>query len=287
MKRHTIICILVSLCTQSGLAQSSISYRPLAQEGRVWHCEREAFESVYNRMERRYEPVPFTRYYKYKVEGDTVINNLTYKKLLLNDGDFKDFYDNYEGSDYTFGYSDNEWHYVGALRDEEAKAFIIHEYYTTEELIYDLSMEKGDSLEQEYDVMIRISTSDIVVIHENIVLRCLAYTRRFPGGYLPTKHYYWIEGVGTHYDCFLPKRFCRTTPEAGMVLSCYEGNQCIFKSDDPRVSSVATPSLNSNPSTHHCYDLTGRRLSVPSTFSVRSVLPKGVYIEDGKKRVRK
>ena len=43
---------------------------------------------------------------------------------------------------------------------------------------------------------------------------------------------------------------------------------------------------NSLPSTLRCYDLSGRRLSVPSTSSVRSVLPKGVYIENGKKRVR-
>ena len=55
--------------------------------------------------------------------------------------------------------------------------------------------------------------------------------------------------------------------------------------------------LNSKPSTRpkgtldpsrtlNYYDLSGRRLSVPSASSSRSVLPKGVYIEDGKKRVR-
>ncbi|MBP3829636.1 MAG: hypothetical protein ILA06_04950 [Bacteroidaceae bacterium] len=31
------------------------------------------------------------------------------------------------------------------------------------------------------------------------------------------------------------------------------------------------------------YDLSGRHLSVSSASSVRSVLPKGVYIKDGKK----
>ena len=36
-----------------------------------------------------------------------------------------------------------------------------------------------------------------------------------------------------------------------------------------------------------CYDLSGRRISVPSTSSVSSVLPKGVYIRDGKKVVVK
>ena len=46
-------------------------------------------------------------------------------------------------------------------------------------------------------------------------------------------------------------------------------------------------SLNVKASSLNCYDLSGRRLSVPSASSVSSVLPKGVYIEDGKKRVRK
>ena len=45
------------------------------------------------------------------------------------------------------------------------------------------------------------------------------------------------------------------------------------------------PSQQSHP--QRLYDLSGRRLSVPSTSSVGSVLPKGVYIENGKKRVRK
>ena len=50
---------------------------------------------------------------------------------------------------------------------------------------------------------------------------------------------------------------------------------------------IQSPSLNAIPSTQTRYDLSGRRLTVPSTSSVPSVLPKGVYIEDGKKRVRK
>ncbi|MBO4800543.1 MAG: discoidin domain-containing protein [Bacteroidaceae bacterium] len=45
--------------------------------------------------------------------------------------------------------------------------------------------------------------------------------------------------------------------------------------------------LNAQPSTLNRYDLNGRRLSAPSTSSASSVLPKGVYIEEGKKRVGK
>ena len=52
-------------------------------------------------------------------------------------------------------------------------------------------------------------------------------------------------------------------------------------------NAIITPSLNPKPSTLNRFDLSGRRLSVPSASSVRSVLPKGVYIEDGKKKVRK
>ena len=62
----------------------------------------------------------------------------------------------------------------------------------------------------------------------------------------------------------------------------------LWEKDYPLIctTSVSAPSLNSKHSTLNCYDLSGRRLTVPSASSVGSVLPKGVYIEDGKKKVR-
>ena len=52
-------------------------------------------------------------------------------------------------------------------------------------------------------------------------------------------------------------------------------------------ADVSSPIVNHQSSNHQSFDLSGRRLSVPSATSVGSVLPKGVYIENGKKRVRK
>ena len=63
-------------------------------------------------------------------------------------------------------------------------------------------------------------------------------------------------------------------------------SQIVEKDRDELETGIHSPSLNSKHSSLNCYDLSGRRLSVPSTSSVGSVLPKGVYIENGKKRVR-
>ncbi len=54
------------------------------------------------------------------------------------------------------------------------------------------------------------------------------------------------------------------------------------------IHDLAAPEMvNGKSSNGKWYDLSGRRLSVPSASSVPSVLPKGVYIKDGKKVVVK
>ena len=54
------------------------------------------------------------------------------------------------------------------------------------------------------------------------------------------------------------------------------------------IDNIATPQIvNSKSLNGQWYDLSGRRISVSSASSVPSVLPKGVYIRDGKKVVEK
>ena len=78
------------------------------------------------------------------------------------------------------------------------------------------------------------------------------------------------------------------------LFLCYVGDEILYYDqeivDTYRISlptSIRTIKKENPSKPVNCYDLTGRRLSVSSAASVRSVLPKGVYIEDGKKKVRK
>ena len=50
------------------------------------------------------------------------------------------------------------------------------------------------------------------------------------------------------------------------------------------IHDLSAPEMvNGQTSNGKWYDLSGRRLSVSPASSVRSVLPKGVYIKDGRK----
>ena len=82
----------------------------------------------------------------------------------------------------------------------------------------------------------------------------------------------------------------------GRLIYLELNNQRIYlhdfvETDDPNyfvIDNIATPEIvNSKSLNGQWYDLSGRRLSMSSASSVPSVLPKGVYIRDGKKVVVK
>ncbi|MBO4802576.1 MAG: hypothetical protein J5545_12060 [Bacteroidaceae bacterium] len=78
--------------------------------------------------------------------------------------------------------------------------------------------------------------------------------------------------------------------QSSWSIGCKVDETYIYKYGDFYEAEISTSigsALVPNSTNHHPFDLSGRRLTVPSTSSVGSVLPKGVYIENGKKRVRK
>ena len=119
------------------------------------------------------------------------------------------------------------------------------------------------------------------------------------------RYNYLMEGVGLWAR---PNWNIRTYPGMnGSLFSCSVGDRVLYfdaqmaeSADFPipsAITSLPNTSVNSravqddvsyfkNSLFPNLFDLSGRRLSVPSTSSVPSVLPKGVYIEKGKKRVK-
>ena len=97
----------------------------------------------------------------------------------------------------------------------------------------------------------------------------------------------WIEGIGSKLS---PDLNIFGKSETLPVMSkCQVGNLilCRWWADDlTAIRDVNT--LNSKRSAlNNIFDLSGRRVSVSSASSVSSVLPRGVYIKDGKKVVVK
>ena len=95
----------------------------------------------------------------------------------------------------------------------------------------------------------------------------------------------WIEGIGSRLS---PDMNIFGKSETYPVMSkCIVGNAvlCRWWTDDlTSIHDLYSPEMvNGISSNGQWYDLSGRRLSVSSAGSVPSVLPKGVYIRDGRK----
>ena len=78
-------------------------------------------------------------------------------------------------------------------------------------------------------------------------------------------------------------------PEGDYTLTIENAEECYSASlklpIDVNAIRDIPATLNAKHSTLNYYDLSGRRISVPSASSASSVLPPGVYIKDGKKVV--
>jgi len=65
---------------------------------------------------------------KYGMYGDTVINNVSYKKI-------------YQNYDYNFNVSNSQ--YKGAIREDNKKIYVY--YYNDERILYDFNLNVGDT----------------------------------------------------------------------------------------------------------------------------------------------
>ena len=287
--KQPILCIgvLLFVCTQaftSATAQvGTKKYHPLAVEGKVWNFKRPAWGPLVVPNEAAYHQ------YSYMVKGDTIINGFTYKKLYMNDFTYpisgwetaEEFYaDPWWGN---YGFLDNDWHYICALRDDDSRAYIIRDKSYKEYLIYDMSLEPGIYEDLHMKVVYKYSYSE-----HGVDLDVIRW-HYWGDGPVPTGAYltYWIEGVGRISDFFHPQSRFRQeiTSAVSPIESVFENGVCIY--GDPSVNTAirAIPQSPSNPDAHSSfvnrhssslYDLQGRRLSAPPA--------RGMYIQD--KRVK-
>ena len=111
MKRLSIICLLV---LQTWMVRAD--YTPFVVEGKTWMTESQNGGST--------SVLSCT----YVLSGDTLINNILYKKL---NGEYR-----YDGKPFD--------EYIGAYREEGRKVYVIKADKTEEQLHYDFSLQVGD-----------------------------------------------------------------------------------------------------------------------------------------------
>ena len=285
MKHKTILLLAILLFGMTTASAQEIPYRPFLKEGKVWKCEQTG------RTTERIGDV--TAYYlqttafDYRIDGDTVFNGQTYKKVFktivfeerhLLYTDPEEAAETMNKTEYSEGGETalcNEF-----LREEGQKVYarrIWKEYGIDEEyLLYDFSLAKGERTSGEFPLgEIQISKIDTIAVQGQ-------HFRRFHleknDGYEPL----WVERVGHPGGPFLSARAMANDGTTYSILLCYEDGECIFTKDDfsnPAVTSQIE-TINNAEADVITFDLQGRRLPT-GTF------PKGIYVREGKKFVVK
>ena len=193
-------------------AQSPEGYHPIAKEGKVWNYQMD-FQKDGN-----------TCQYHYVVRGDTVINDVTYKKVL------------FERSDFSM--------YVAAIRDDSHKTFIIPYGEDSEILFSALDLDsEGYVYDSIADLQYRYKSTGSVNT-DGIPLRKINFTFSPKYGPFPISYNegYWIEGIGSgvNMDPFLPMSLSYTRVFEKLI-SCYHDGERIYHSDEDAVSLANIP----------------------------------------------
>ena len=190
MKRLCFLCLL-GLLTWNVRA----NYTPFVVEGKTWVME----HSFYNATKVMSET--------YVLSGDTIINNLLYKKLLI-DG-----------------------RYEGAYREEGRKVYAIWTGTTKELMLYDFNLEVGD----KYIVYDFYGNPDEYEVRLSDSINTCGHALHRIGLGFPTDDEFnynwlniWIEGVGSAWGPESSIYFTATGTGAN-IRSCRVGNDYLYK----------------------------------------------------------
>lgn len=162
----TLIALFLGLMI-SGLIYSQ-DYYPIVQENNEWNVLKVAptpgvpWDSAYWTM-------------TYKFYGDTIISNQTYKKVYKSEEEIP-----------------VNWGYEGGIREEEQKVWYLLRYQSEETLIYDFTLNIGDTVTiLGWEPMVVDSISYININGEDrkqIYFAPLIYFME-----------HWIEGIGSNF----------------------------------------------------------------------------------------
>ena len=177
MKNYMLCIKLVTflLTTISINVVYSQSVGPFLSDGKQWNV-------LYNEFCGPMQPEKYTTTC-YKIEGDTLLDGFSYKRM------------------YSTIYSDlTNWSLNSILREDDDKVYyreyLADEVFTDENLLYDFSLQPGDSIpiDSYNDYLVLDSVCDIVVGNDTLRKYCFYYSI---DGFHSDDTEFWIEGIGS------------------------------------------------------------------------------------------
>ena len=152
----------------------------------------------------------------YRIEGDSLHDSRTYKKLYL---------DGQGGSDL-----------FGLLREEGLRVFMVPSGGQEERLMLDFGLCVGDSL-RFGSLCYKTTDRSRVVLQGSLLRKQYFLCHEDSSEVIPTKLTWMIEGVGCDEDIFC---LCRFNTSRSRLLRVFEGGECIFNEAD-NMDSVMLP----------------------------------------------
>ena len=257
-----IVLILTLFFTE--LCYGQEAYMPILKDGRSWYYLR------YN--------LAFQRKMRHVVNGDTIINSKTWKKVYIEDP---------LGTNLRFEKPMREEGgrvYEGILRDGQM---------IREDLFMDFTVSIGDTIrfgignEMQYYYHYLVVDSIGSIESKGKQHKAIYLTQHYVNIDIDNQQEYdiadefpvvWAEGIGSP-DCGI-NLSCDWYGLVGVTTSlraCFDGNACIYGNED-FVSGISAPTTDDSHFPTPAFDLQGRRVANPQ---------KGIYIRNGKKVVVK
>ena len=245
MKNIRFIALIALML--GGMTMKAQEYHPIVEDGKQWNV---LFSYPWN------PPEPPHRYTDiYKIEGDTLLDGVSYKVMYTT-----------RNEDLT------DWNCWGFLREtEDRQVFSRRPSTSDEQLLYDFSMQIGDTIFMYEDYMVVVEIGEVLVGDEprqQIVLE-------YPFGETET----WIEGIGSLYG-IIDSGSHFLVGGSTDLLCYYEDGDLIWQNSYPSINScyfvysgggqsglVVTPTV-----------LTFDEPAMPQTFTISNQLDVDVTI---------
>ena len=236
----------------TSIAQNSIC--PMVVEGRTWNV-------VYLNPAEDPKTASTPNYYKdihghwgtgtpnkFVLQGDTVINGMTYKKLYI-DGEL-----------------------VSGLREDDACVYACYRGDSSEQLIFDFSLQLDGIFTDEVNDRNQMQVKQVseVVINGKSLRFMEMWGYREELKTIDGLVDYWIEGIGCMNGPNFPFWWTATNGKECLLLSCYDGDECIFNIDNFKNIFTSVRDIHesgqgcSNSSYEQIYSLHGHRLTAKS-----------------------
>ena len=292
MKRFVSIVFALTIITVSFAQEENACFFP---EGTVWEEERHC----YYESEQKF----LSSYYRNTVEGDTTINGKTYKNVLLEMRTYDEQHYDEDGFP-VYGWDrESPWHWISmghyyGIREEGSKIYYLGDifwgYHVTnpkEYLVYDFDWQIGKEIPIYFTMNGDVVYDTITEIDQAEMLDGNSYECIYRPG---SKDLLQVKGIGNlsnngglfHYLIDFPwdgstlryKRVMNFTRDGQLI---YQWERDAFLEEKLSIEMAENESSIEDGMVYTC---DGRRVAQGADIHR---LPKGVYIQNGKKRVVK